>query len=156
MKAHIRFSVLFPSRDSKENGRYSCCYFKVGEQLKFFRVGWLKILREILFNLYLHRCTFHNYSFLRFRLQCGAIHIVYSFGCSSFENPTPHRLHHHLYIITVQVEYGNSEIQQKSRCFHFHRDAPFASSALNHIWSFSVYGVACPSLSRFEWNFHFF
>jgi len=63
MKAHIRFSVLFPSRDSKENGRYSRCYFKVGEQLKFFRVGWLKILREILFNLYLHRCTFHNYSF---------------------------------------------------------------------------------------------
>lgn len=48
MKAHIRFSVLFPSRDSKENGRYSRCYFKVGEQLKFFRVGWLKILREIL------------------------------------------------------------------------------------------------------------
>lgn len=43
MKAHIRFSVLFPSRDSKENGRYSCCYFKVREQLKFFRIGWLKI-----------------------------------------------------------------------------------------------------------------
>ena len=58
MKAHIRFSVLFPSRDSKENGRYSCCYFKVGEQLKFFRIGWLKILGKILFNLDLHHYAF--------------------------------------------------------------------------------------------------
>ena len=59
MKAHIRLAVFFPGGNCKQNGRYSCCYFKVGEQLKFFRVGWLKILREILFNLYLHRCTFH-------------------------------------------------------------------------------------------------
>ena len=58
MKAHIRFSVLFPSRDSKENGRYSCCYFKVREQLKFFRIGWLKILGKILFNLDLHHYAF--------------------------------------------------------------------------------------------------
>lgn len=58
MKAHIRFPVLFPSRDSKENGRYSCCYFKVREQLKFFRIGWLKILGKILFNLDLHHYAF--------------------------------------------------------------------------------------------------
>lgn len=44
MKAHIRFSVFFPSRDGKQNGWYSRRYFKVGEQVKFFRIGWLKIL----------------------------------------------------------------------------------------------------------------
>lgn len=59
MKAHIRFPILFPSRNSKESSRYSRRYFKVRKQLKFFRIGWLKILREILFYLYLHSCTFH-------------------------------------------------------------------------------------------------
>ena len=63
MKAHIRLAVFFPSGNCKQNGRYSCCYLKMVKQFKFLRVGRFKILREILFNLYLHRCTFHNYNF---------------------------------------------------------------------------------------------
>src|SRR5699024_5986974 len=55
MKAHIWFSVLFPGSNCKQNSRYSCRYFKMGKQIKFFRIGWLEILRELLFNLDLHK-----------------------------------------------------------------------------------------------------
>src|SRR5699024_10618074 len=50
MKAHIRLAVFFPGGNGKQNGRYSCCYFKMVKQFKFLRIGRSKILREILFN----------------------------------------------------------------------------------------------------------
>ena len=54
MKAHIRFPVLLPGRDGKQNSGDSRRHFKMGKQVKFLRICRFKIPWKIFSDLDLH------------------------------------------------------------------------------------------------------
>lgn len=68
METDIRLSIFFPCSDCKQNRWYSCGYFKMRKQLKFFWIWRPEMLWKISPNLYFHYDTSCKNSDLLFPL----------------------------------------------------------------------------------------